>query len=787
MTALQRKLLRDVFHLRGQVLAIALVVACGVAAVVTTRTAYLSLSRSQSSYYAAFRFADIFASLKRAPDWITRRIAAIPGVAGAQTRIVFDVTVDLPGRDEPATARLISIPERRVPILNDLYLRRGRWLEPGHRDEVIISDAFASANHLDVGDSVGAILNARWQKLRIVGVALSPEYVYEIRGTDLFPNNQQFGVFWMSRDAMGPAFDMDGAFNDVVLALAPEADREEVIARLDRILEPYGGLGAIAAADQVSNRFISDEIRQNEVTGNVVPMIFLGVAAFLLNIVLTRLINVQRDQIGVLKAFGYGRLAVSVHYLQLALIASLGGAAFGLAVGTWLGAKMLDLYVEFYRFPVYEQVQGPRLYVFPLGLSLGAAMLGALGAVRQAFSLPAAEAMRAEPPPRFRKGLLERLGGQRLVSLPTRMIVRNLTRRPLRAFLSTLGIALAVAVLIMGRFFLDAVNFIADVQFRLVQRDDVTVASLDPLPAAARHEYAHLPGVMRAEPFRIVPARLRSGHRTYRVGLMGLDPQTQLRQLIGRDLAPVPLPSEGIVLTSKLAEILEVHPGEAIQVEVLEGERPKRAVVVSGLVDELLGLSAYIDVRALHRLLQEGGTVSGALLQVDSERLGSLQHSLKRLPALAGSTRREASLEAMRKTMGENLGIFTAILVVFACVIAFAVVYNAARIALSERGRELASLRVLGFTRREVMGLLLGEQALLTLASLPLGFALGYGACRWMSESYQTDLFRIPLFISMRTYLFAVLVIVVAALGSALIVGRRVVNLDLVAVLKTRE
>jgi len=845
MSALQRKLVRDLVHLRGQVTAIALVVACGVAAVIATRTAYVSLSTSQSSYYAQYRFADVFANLKRAPDSLAARIARIPGVVQVQTRIVFDVTLDLPGRDDPATGRLISIPERRQPILNDLHLRRGRWIEPGRRDEVVASEAFVLANRLELGDRIGAILNGRWQELRIVGVALSPEYVYEIRGTDLFPNNRNFGVFWMSRDAMGPAFDMDGAFNDVVLRLAAHANEAEVLLRLDRELEPYGGLGAIGRADQVSNRFVTDEIRQNEVTGNVVPMIFLGVAAFLLHIVLTRLIGVQRDQIGVLKAFGYGRLAISAHYLEFALVATLAGAALGVVAGLWLGARILDLYVDFYRFPVYQRAQTGRVLLFPIVLSLGAAFAGALGAVRRAFALPAAEAMRPEPPPRFQQGWLERLwrdDGAALIPRPdsarqrsrdrqgavgcvpargqplpdgrgsagvphpgahshgaarptqhglgklfSRMVVRNLARRPMRAGLASLGIALAVSILIMGRFFIDAVEYIADVQFRLVQRDDVTVVSLDPLPAAARHELARLPAVMRAEAFRVVPARLRSGHHSYRVGLMGLPAGSELRQLIGRDLVAVPLPAEGVVLTSKLAEILAVAPGDAVSVEVLEGARPRRVVRVSGLVDELLGLSAYMESGALHRLMQEDATVSGGLLRVDARDLPELHRTLKRLPAIGGTTMRADALRAMEKTMGENLSIFTSILILFACIIAFAVVYNAARIALSERGRELASLRVLGFTQREVAVLLLGEQAIVTVAALPLGFLIGRWVCGLMSASYQTDLFRIPMYIDARSYAFAALVVGVAAVVSGWLVTRRVLHLDLVAVLKTRE
>jgi putative ABC transport system permease protein len=787
MTALHRKLWRDLFHLRGQIAAVALVVACGVATVVTSRTAYESLVASQATYYAGYRFADVFARLKRAPERLAVRIATIPGVAAVRTRIVFDVTLDVPGLAEPATGRLTAIPERRLPMLNDLYIRRGRYVAPGARDEVLVSEAFAEANRLDAGDTLGAVLNGRWARLRIVGIALSPEYVYEIRGTDIFPDNKRFGVLWMSREAICPAFDMDGAFNDVALSLGASASEAEVIVRLDRLLEPYGGLGAYGRSEHVSHRFLSDEIRQNRVFGTVMPAIFLGVAAFLLNVVLSRLVATQRDQIGVLKAFGYDHVSVSLHYLRFALLAVAVGALLGTGVGLWMGARINRMYVRFYRFPVFRYEPGAAVVALAIGVSGAAALLGALSAVRRVWSLPAAEAMRPEPPAHYRAGLLDRLGARRFLPVPARIIARNIARRPVRAFLSTLGIALAVGILVLGRYFVDAIQHLAAVQFRLVQHEDVTVVSHNPLAAAARYDIARLPGVTQSEPFRVVPARLRFEHRTRRVALMGLDHAGELHRLVGSDLREVALPPEGVVLTAKLAEVLGVSVGEHLTVEVLEGERRKREVAVSGLVDELIGLSAYMDVQALNRLMREGATISGSLLAVDPVVAERLYATLKRLPVIGGVLIREATLDSFEKTLGESLGIFTTILIVFACTLAVAVVYNASRLALSERGRELASLRVLGFTRREVAVMLLGEQAILTLIAIPFGFVLGYGVCAFMAWAYQWELFRLPLVVTRSTYAFSVVVVLAAALFSGVIVRRRLDRLDLVAVLKTRE
>lgn len=789
MVALDRKLVRDVWHLRAQLGAIGIVVACGVATVVTTRTAYTSLLESRAAYYERYRFADVFVHLKRAPASLAGKLAALPGVATVETRIVNGLTIDVPGLAEPATGLLVSVPERGRPALNDLHLRHGRWLEPppGRRDEVLVSEAFAAANGLAVGDSLGAVLNGRWQRLRIAGIAISPEYVYEIGERSLFPDNRRFGVLWMRRDAAAAAFDMTGAFNDASLQLEPGAALPDVLSRIDRLLEPFGGLGAYGREEQVSARFLNDEIAQNRVSGTAVPAIFLGIAAFLLSIVLGRLVTTEREQIAVLKAFGYGNWTVGWHYLKFALVALLAGTAAGLALGLRFATLTIARYAQFYRFPEFVF----RLDWTALGLAvvvtLVAAVLAALGAVRRAVRLAPAAAMQAEPPARFRSGVFERMRFDRVFRVPGRLVARSLERRPIKALLSVLGIAFAVAVLLVGRFFVDAILRIADVQFRHVQRENLLVVFNAPRPARVGYELSHLPGVLRVEPFRSVPARLRAGHYSRRSAVLGLGRDAELRRLVGADFRVTHRPPAGVVLTSKLAEILHVVPGDSITIEVLEGARPVRRIAVAGTVNELLGLSAYMDAEALHQMMREGGTLSGALLRVDAAASPSLYNRLKRLPAVAGVSSRDAALASFEATLARSIGLVTTILIGFAGALAVAMVYNAARIALSERARELASMRVLGFTRGEVARILLGEQAVLLMAGIVAGLGIGYGLCSILARLYQWELFRIPLVLTGRTYVYAVAVIVASALVSGLLVRRRLDRLDLVAVLKTRE
>lgn len=774
--------------MRGQVVAIALVVSCGIAAFITMRSNYYSLKASQSVYYAEYRFAEIFANLKRGPDWLSQRIAEIPGVAAVQTRVVAEVTLDVPGLEEPARGRIISIPERRAPMLNDLSILRGRYIEPGGKDEVVISSAFAEANKLNPGDALDAIINGRWQRLKIVGTALSPEYVYEIRAGDIFPDNRRFGVMWMSREALAAAFDMKGAFNDVALTLSRDANPAAVIERLDVLLAKYGGLGAYGRKDQPSDYFVSNEIEELQFTSTLIPAIFLGVMAFLIHLSLSRLVSTQRDQIAVLKAFGYGNAAVGFHYLKMALAAVIGGIALGVVIGMYFGTKLTELYSQYFRFPVYRYEAGLSLLAYAVLISFAAASLGSMVAVWRAIKLPPAEAMRPEPPARFIVGIIELFGLRRLLSPATRIIVRNLERHPVKAFLSMFGIALSVSLLVVGFFmYYDAIERVIDVQFNHMQREDVFVVFNELRPSQARYDLAALPGVMRVETLRSVPARLRYGHRTRRLALMGMESGADLRRIVTTDYSAYRLPDNGLVLTTELADQLGAKVGDQITVEVLEGARPVRRITLAGTVDDLIGLSAYMEINALNSMMREGDNISGAFLMVDSREQSDLYLRLKRMPTVAGVNVPAASLASFNETMAKMLGVSTVILIFFSCVIAFGMVYNGARIALSERGRELASLRVLGFTQREIGVMLLGEQTILTAIAIPFGCLMGYGLSALIVNAIDNEMIRLPLVVSGRTYLWAFAVIAIAALLSGLLVTWRLRHLDLIEVLKTRE
>jgi putative ABC transport system permease protein len=785
--AIDRMLLRDLWRLRGQALAIALVIGSGVATLIMSLSTLDSLRRTQASFYENYRFADVFAALKRAPAGLRGRMAEIAGVGLVETRVIADVKIDLEGFPDPVTGRIVSIPDRGEPRLNALYLRAGRTIEPGRDDEVIASEAFAQAHHLNPGDSITAIINGRRKALTIVGLGLSPEFIYQIAPGSVMPDFARFAILWMGETPLATAYDMEGAFNDVALSLTADAHLDDVLDRLDDLLAPYGGLGAYGRADQLSHRYLSEEFKQLGRMAEIFPVIFLGVAAFLLNVVVSRLVSTQREQIAALKAFGYGDLDVGLHYAKLIVAITLTGVAVGTAGGLWLGEGLSGLYVRFYRFPFLEYELRPAIIAEAALISLATALAGAAFAVRRAARLPPAQAMRPELPMLYRATIVERLGLQRWLAQPTRMIARHVERRPVKSLLSIMGIAFAVAIMMVGNFQEDAINFMVDVQFGLAQREDLAVTFVEPASRRALHELTSLPGVEYGETFRAVPARLRFGHRSYRAAIQGMEPGGDLERLLDIRLRPVALPPEGIVLTDYLGKILGVRPGDRLRVEVLEGSQPVLDVPVAGLISQYIGVAAYMDRAALNRLMREGEAISGAWLAVDERSQAAVFEALKERPRVAGTMIRKRAIATFYETMGETILIFTFINTLLAATIAVGVVYNSARITLSERRWELATLRVLGLTRAEISYILLGELGLFTLAAIPLGFLIGRGLCAYIAENLQSDLFRVPLVVEPSTYGFAAAVVLAAAALSGLLVRRRLDRLDLVAVLKTGD
>lgn len=784
---LDRKLLRDAWHIKGQVLAIALVIASGVGLLVMALSSLTALDETARAYYERYRFAHVFARVERAPQRLVERIRDIPGVQAVETRVVHRAVLDIPGFEEPVIAQLVSVPEDGQPVLNRLALQAGRFPHVGRPDEAIMSEPFAEAHGLGLGDRLRAIVNGHWRDLEIVGLALSPEYVYALAPGGLMPDDRRYGILWLGREALEAAFDLEDAFNDVSLAVLRGTDTALVIERLDALLARYGGVGAYPREDQLSNWFLMNELEQLRSLSRILPTVFLGVAAFLTNMVLARLIAVERSSIGLLKAFGYRDRDIAWHYIKLVLLIGAVGVLLGWILGYWLGRYNTRVYAEFYRFPFLLFQPGAKPFAIAAIASLGAALVGTINAVREGAALPPAESMRPPSPPLFRRTRLAQLDAAGALDQPTRIVLRQIARWPGRSALTSAGIGLAVAVVVTSMQWLDAIDLMVDVYFEQAQVQDVTVGFVNPRSSEATLEVGRLPGVLATEPVRAVSAKLRAGPREYRGSVQGVPAVQRLSRVYDASGRALDLPPEGLVLSTMLAQVLGVERGDTVTVEVLEGRRPVFEAPVVQLFETYIGMPAYMEIGALNRMMRERPSVNGVHILADANDDAALFRALKRIPQTSSVTVKDAAITTFHETMAQTLLIFVSFFVGFACTLAFGVTYNAARIALSERGRELATLRVLGFSRAEISYILLGEVGLLTLVALPLGCLFGYLLARGLIAAFQTELYRIPFVIEPATYAWAMLIVLAATALSALLVRRRLDRLDLIAVLKTRE
>ncbi len=787
LRALDRKLLRDLLRIWAQALAIGLVLACGIAVMVLATGAARSLDETRETYYERNRFAEIFAAATRVPLSLASGIAAIEGVAQVDTRIAGHAVLDMPGMEAPATARIIALPVAGEPVLNVPVLRQGRLPDPLRVDEVAVSEAFAEAHGLVPGDRFDAILDGQRRTLSVTGMFLSPEFIYVTGPGSFIPDNRAYGIVWMSHDAAASAYGLDGAFNEVSVTLARGASQEAVIEAIDRLLDPYGGTGAHGREQQMSHAFLDNELQQLAAMARILPPVFLIASAFLVNMVLGRLISLERPQIGLLKAVGYTTREIAFHYVKMTVGIGIIGVLAGWVVGAWLGSQLTALYSEYFRFPFLLFVPSPGVFVWSGLLGVGTVVAGALRSVLSTVRLSPAVAMSPPAPPHFSRGMLDRIGNLLRIRQTGMMILRSIARWPGRAAVTMFGMSAAVAVLIASFFAFDSVNEMMDEMFGQANRQNVTLTLSQARQEAVLQHALSLPGVMRAEGIFTVPVRVVTGHLSHLGALEGRPRGATLARLLDEDGEPIELPQAGLAMPESLARKLGLAVGQAVEIELLAPPRETITVPLAAITRQAMGQDVHMDRDELFRAMRRAPQLNRLDLLVDPAMIAALNEEVKRTPAIGGMSVWPDMLARFREMTDENLLRMTLIYSILGILITFGVVYNAARIQLSERMHELASLRVLGFRRGEVAFMLVGEIMLLAVLALPVGWVLGYGFAWLTAQGFSSDLFTIPLVVERRTYGLASIIVFASALASALIVKRRLDRIEIATALKQKE
>ena len=787
MTPLNKKLFRDLWHIKGQAAAISIVIALGVMMVVMMTGLVETLEQTRDTYYERYRLADIFAPAVRAPNLLIKQIGDVDGVQAAEGRVTGSALIDLDGVDLPLRAIAISLPDYETPRLNNIYLSDGRLINARQPEEIILLNSFAKARGLKPGDTLTTTMNGGRRDFKIVGLAQSPEYLYTTAPGEFVPDDGRFAVIWMSQSALSAIYDMKGAFNEALVSLNRGANEAEVLDAIDRLLDNYGGQGAYGLEDQFSNRFVTEEISGLKASAVGVPPVFLAVAAFLLNIVITRLVQAEREQIGLLKAFGYFDWEVALHYFKLVLVIAVSGAILGSLLGIASGSAMAKYYQVYYKFPFIVFQLSPSSLVIGFAVSVLAASAGGMFVLRRVFALTPAVAMRPPAPADFSRASNFGPMLRRFLDQPSRMVLRRVMRQPGRIFGAMIGIAAGMALSVSMMAVMEAFDDALDISFAVIDRSDATVTFVAPVSTKALIELEQIKGVEVVEPVRSVSVVFHNGVVSHRGGITGLSADPQLNRALNDKNEPIFLPSRGVVLSVGLANKLDVKPGDVLSVEVREGRRPVLNIPVSGIAETLMGSPAYMRIDALDRALNEPERVSGAFLQIDDAETKHIADTLKAMPIVAAVSLKKNSREAFEKLMDEGAGATRYVMAVIAFIITFGIVYNTTRIAYAESARDLASLRVIGFTRGEAAFVLLGEIGIVTLLAMPVGAALGYYLSYVISEGFSTDLYQVPVAYSPTAIGAGAIAVILAAVGSGWLVKRDVDRLELVSALKTRE
>jgi putative ABC transport system permease protein len=749
VTALRRKLLRELRTSAVQLLAVASILASGVALLVALRSAARNLGEARQKYYAQCRMADFSVELKKAPLGELAGLTSIPGVAEVRPRLRFDVTVDLEGVAGPLNGMVLSLPERPAAVIDGIVLRQGSTFTDRRDEEVIVNESFARRHHLRPGARLHLLLNNRRQELVVVGTALSSEFVYLVGPGGVIPDPEHLGIFYLKQRFLEEAFAFQGAGNQVVGLLAPEAHGrvDAILREAEQRLEPYGVFSTTPRRNHPPHRFLEDYLHELATLSTTMPCIFLAVGALVLSILLARLTEQQRTAIGTLKALGYGDRQVLAHFVGFGAVVGVAGGLSGVGLGYVLSGYMTSVYRQFFDFPELDNRFYPDIAGASVLVSLGCALAAAAWGARRVLLLQPAEAMRPRAPGQGGAIFLERAAWLwRRLDTGWRMVLRNLARNRLRTLVNVFAGAMGAALLIFGLLIHGSWDGLLDFQFHQVLRSDVDLTFKEEQGRAALDEARRLPGVERAEPVLGVGCTFQNGRHERRGGITGLSPGARLTVPRDRDGHAVPVPPAGLLLTRMLAELLHVAPGDRLTVRPIRGDRSPRAVPVVAVVDSYLGLDAYADIGYLSRLLHEEYALTGVQLQVDSRRggLATLNRALKRLPALQAVSARADIVRNLVDTLIKGNRVGTGLYVIFAAVIVFGSTLNTAMISLAERRTEVATLLTLGYGPWAVGSLFLREGLLTNLAGSLVGLPVGYLLFRGLLVLYSTELVRLP-------------------------------------------
>jgi len=766
-----------------------------------------NLYTAQENFYQKQNFAEGFAEIKAMPLAEISKLQRIEGIRDIQGRLSKEVQVlninskkpynnikgalhKTPNNEENVYLRLYSVDTKKAKPINGVFLEKGSALDNNILN-VWIDSKFFVANNLELNDTLEIIAQGKKRTLRIVGTGSNPEFIYALRNaSDLFPSPETFGIAYLPHDMMKILFEEGSSVNNLVYTLEPGADYQEVEDRLKAKLKPYGLISIYPREDQVSHMLLSQELTSLEGMAQSMPVIFLAVACMILYIMLKRTIENQRGQIGILKAFGYTQKEILCHYLSFALTIGLGGGILGGISGSLLAAPLTTLYETFFTIPGLKSEFSYSYLLMSILLTLAFTLFAGYQGCKGILRLEPAEAMHPPAPPTGKNILLEKIPiFWSTLTVQGKMSLRSMIRHPGRTIFMFLGIMFTFALISSPWILWDITEKMMFDQYEKIETYDAKINLTVPLnQQQLEQELSRLPGVKKAESRAEIPVTLKNNWYKKDLVLMGVPLNSALYNIRNSQGLKIEPSEKGILLSERLATLLNAHIGTQLKLESALAKDPTKAktIVVKGIIPQYIGLNAYMELNSLQALLEQGDISTTIMLRLDEQGLSALKEKYRNSTLIAGIEDKKALLRQSKELMGSFSGSIY-IFLILGVIIGFAIIYNISLTTVSERNRELASMMVLGMTPQEVLSVITFEQWFTSIFAMLAGIPLTKLFLVSMDQLINSDLYSMPTNVNSTGILAGFLVTIACIRIAQLAAARRIKHLSLVGALKASE
>ena len=828
MSKLHLKLLRDLRSSPFMFAGIVLLLLVGIALFVASYSLYLNLEQSYATSYRRLRLADFTVPVQSAPAQVVTRLRRLPGVREVEGRTIREVEIRLPTqRGRKVTGRILSLPESGWPRVNSLKLAAGAAPGTGLQRELLLEAGFAEYHGYRPGDTLNLVVQDDPLGFRIVGIVQSPEYIFVVRGREApYPSESTFAVVWIREGVVDELFGTAGAVNDIGVTMAPGGNRRSAVRLAERLLEPYGAETAVPQEEQPSVELLRLDLLGLQNLAIFFPLLFLTIASLSAYNTLGRMVHEQQGQIGFLRAVGFSKATVGLHYLLYAVAMGVLGGGLGAGLGYYLGILITRFYTTQIQVPYYDV--SPRWIVLVVGFALAVvvAVAASLSPALSAARMTPAEAISTQGPTGGRAPLIESwLPVLRRLPLQDRLPLRNFLRNPRRSFATVAGVASAAMLLLVATGLLDSSVAAIEFYFKSSVHYDILATYLEPQPQFSLERLRRSPGVRRVEPLLAMPARLTKSDQQQTILVYGIEPDSRLFLLYDQRERPVAVPPDGLLIPESTARKLNLWEGALVRLGLPEQSVPAtadfspavtppvpflpvpeawqprirelltapglasikldldRLIRVSGVSYQPVGITAYASIDQLREwyrapLELPPKAINALALTADAANLSAIEQRLHDLDGIA-SVSVISTIRREIDTALEQAQVFFNIMLAFSMALAGIIIFNATLMNVIERTREISTLRTLGLSVGAAVRMIWVENLLAYVVGLLVGVPVGTWLAGLFILAYESESFNMRLVIFPHTYVITVLSIL-ATMALAQLPGTRFIRrLDL--------